>query len=96
MGKSCEMFYLFFGFFLDTKIMECLFLLLLLLSPIPRTDFRAWTVRLRFAVLPAAIDVDVDVDVAVCLLVVVWLPRLGFLVPEDESGRSNFSQDMRL
>ena len=76
--------------------MECLFLLLLLLSPIPRTDFRAWTVRLRFAVLPAAIDVDVDVDVAVCLLVVVWLPRLGFLVPEDESGCSNCSQDMWL
>ena len=51
MGKGCEMFYLFFGFFLDTKIMECLFLLLLLLllSPIPRTDFRAWVVRLRFS-----------------------------------------------
>ena len=76
--------------------MECLFLLLLLLllSPIPRTDFRAWVVRLRFSFFLLLLMLMLMSMLPSDLVVVVSLPRLGFLVPEDESGRSNCSQDM--
>jgi hypothetical protein len=96
MGKSCEMFYLFFGFFFGHEDYGMPFSAAAAAAASAFSNSTYWFSGMghpsSLFVLPAA--ADVDVDVAVCLLVVVWLLRLGFLVPEVESGCSNFSQDM--